>query len=221
MSERTAEEYVEAIGALEERENPVSTSSIAHALGLSLTSVSEMLQRLSKKGLVEYTPYGGAILTEEGRSRFFRLTRRHRLWEVFLSKYLEIGWEDVYEHACSLEHCTSDLVTEKLDKFLGSPEFCPHGSYIPRSDFKMPRVSDIPLVDLELGQVGKISRIVIESNSEFLRYLTDLGLLPGVKVTILDIAPFDGPLTIEANNSTRPIGRETASLIMVEPIQNH
>jgi len=218
LSERTAEEYVEAIGTLEEREYPVSTSSIANTLGLSLTSVSEMLQRLSKKGLVNYTPYGGASLTEKGRGRFLKLTRRHRLWEVFLNKYLGIGWEDVYEHACSLEHCTSDLVAEKLDEFLGRPEFCPHGSHIPNRDFKLPKVSDIPLVDLELGRVGKISKVVIESNSEFLRYLTSLGLLPGTRVKIADIAPFGGPLTIEVNNSTKAIGRETASLIRVEPI---
>ena len=96
MSQRTVEEYLESIGALEERESPVSTTSIAQSMGLSLASVSEMLHRLAEKGLVEYTPYGGTSLTEAGRQRFLRLTRRHHLWEVFLNKYLGIGWEDVY-----------------------------------------------------------------------------------------------------------------------------
>jgi len=218
LSERTVEEYVECIGALEERENPVSTSSIAQVLEVSPASVSEMLRRLSRKGLVEYHPYGGAALTEKGRRRFLELTRRHRLWEVFLNRYLGIGWEDVYQPACSLEHATSDLVAEKLGKFLDNPDVCPHGSPIPRSNLKRPKVPGIPLADLEAGQAGKMVCVVSESNSKFLHYLTSLGLIPGAKVKVLEKASFDGTLTIEVNNSTKAIGREAASLIMVEPV---
>ena len=216
MSERTVEEYLESIGALEERESPVSTSSIAEVLEVSPASVSEMLQRLSKKGLVGYTPYGGAKLTKKGSRHFLELTRRHRLWEVFLNRYLGIGWEDVYQPACRLEHCTSDLIVEKLAKFLGNPEVCPHGSPIPSSNLKRPRVSGIPLADLEAGRAGKIVYVVSESNSKFLRYLTSLGLIPGARVKVQEKASFDGTLTIEVNNSTKAIGREAASLIIVE-----
>ena len=218
MSERTVEEYLESIGALEERGSPVSTSSIAQILEVSPASVSEMLRRLSKKGLVEYTPYGGATLTKKGRRHFLKLTRRHRLWEVFLNRYLGIGWEDVYQPACSLEHATSDLITERLAEFLDNPEVCPHGSPIPRSNLKRPEVSGIPLADLEAGRAGKMVCIVSESNSKFLHYLTSLGLIPGAKVKVLEKASFDGTLTIEVNNSTKAIGREAASLIMVEPV---
>jgi len=209
---------VESIGALEERGNPVSTSSIAQLLGVSLASVTEMLHRLSEKGLVEYTPYGGASLTKEGRQRFLRLTRRHRLWEVFLSRHLGIGWEDVYHHACSLEHSTSDLVVEKLAEFLGNPEVCPHGSPIPGSDLRLPKTPGIALADSEVGWTGKVVSVIGESNPKFLHYLSGLGLIPGAKVRVLDKASFDGTLTIEINNSTKAIGREAASLVMVEPI---
>ena len=218
MSQRTVEEYLESIGALEERENPVSTTSIAQSMGLSLASVSEMLRRLSEKGLVEYTPYGGANLTEEGRQRFLRLTRRHRLWEVFLNEYLGIGWEDVYHHACSLEHATTDLVAEKLAEFLGDPEACPHGSPIPKSNLQRQARSGIPLSHLEVGQSARILSVIIERNPEFLHYLTGLGLRPGATVKILEKAPYDGTLTIEVNNSAKAIGREASSLIMVRPL---
>ena len=218
MSQRTVEEYVETIGALEERESPVSTSSIAHALGLSLASVSEMLHRLSEKGLVEYTPYGGARLIEEGKQRFFKLTRRHRLWEVFLYKYLEISWADIYQHACTLEHATSDLVTEKLAEFLGNPEVCPHGNPIPKDNRELPKVSGIPLIELEIEQAGKMVSVISESNVKFLQYLTSLGLIPGAKVQVLEKAPLDGTLTIEVNGSTKAVGPQAASFIMVEPL---
>ena len=218
MSERTVEEYVECIGELEERESPVSTSSIAQVLEVSPASVSEMLQRLSKKVLVEYTPYGGAKLTKKGSRHFLELTRRHRLWEVFLNRHLGIGWQDVYQPACKLEHCTSDLVAERLAEFLDNPEVCPHGNPIPKSNLKQPKAPGIPLADLEAGRMAEITRVINEGNVEFLYYLTSLGLTPGAKIKLLEKASFDGTLTIEVNNSTRAIGREAASLIMVEPV---
>ena len=220
MSQRTIEEYLETIGALEERESPVSTSSIAQSMGLSLASVSEMLRRLSEKGLVEHTPYGGASLTDEGRQRFLRLTRRHRLWEVFLNRYLGIGWEDVYHHACSLEHATNDLVADKLAEFMDNPDFCPHGSPIPKKNLKRPVSTSVTLANLNVGESSKVTNVIIERNPEFLRYLTGLELTPGATVKVLEKAPYDGTLTIEVNNATKAIGRESASLIMVKPPTN-
>jgi len=218
LSQRTVEEYLESIGALEERESPVSTSSIAQLLGLSLASVSEMLHRLSEKGLVDYTPYGGASLTEEGRRRFLKLTRRHRLWEVFLNRHLGIGWEDVYQEACNLEHATSDQVAERLARFLDNPKVCPHGSPIPTRNQKLPKATGVPLPHLEVGQVGKVACIINERDSQLLHYLTSLGLIPGAELKVLEKASFDGTLTIEVNNSTKAVGPQAASFITVELI---
>jgi len=220
LSQRTTEEYLETIGALEERESPVSTSSIAQSMGLSLASVSEMLRRLSEKGLVEHTPYGGASLTDEGQQRFLRLTRRHRLWEVFLNRYLGISWEDVYHHACTLEHATSDLVEDKLAEFMDNPDVCPHGSPIPKKDLKRPANDGVTLANLDTGQSANVLNIIIEHNTDFLRYLTSLEMTPGATVKVLEKAPYDGTLTIEVNNATRAIGREAASLIVVKPGTN-
>lgn len=216
MSERTVEEYLETIGALEERESPVGTTAIANSIGVSLASVSEMMRRLAEKGLVEYTPYGGARLTGEGRQRFLRLTRRHHLWEVFLNRYLGIGWEDVYEHACSLEHATSDLVADKLAEFLGNPEFCPHGSPIPESDAVVPTRPGILMANLEAGQSARVLSVIMERNPDFLRYLSSLGLTPGATLKVLDKAPYDGTLTVEVGDTAKAIGREAAALIMVD-----
>ena len=221
MSQRTIEEYLESIGALEERETPVSTTSIAQSMGVSLASVSEMARRLSEKGLVEYAPYGGAKLTGEGRKRFLRLTRRHRLWEVFLNKYLGIDWEEVYHPACSLEHATSDLVVEKLAEFLGNPEVCPHGNPIPRSNLKHKDNPGITLDKLEAGQSARMLSVINEHNTEFLRYLSSVNLTPGAVVKILEKAPYDGTMTIEVNNTSKAVGREAASLVMVKPLSNN
>ena len=217
MSQRNVEEYLETIGALEDRENPVSTTSIAQSMGVSLASVSEMLRRLAEKGLVSYTPYGGANLTEEGQQRFLRLTRRHRLWEVFLTRYLGIGWEDVYDHACSLEHATTDLVADRLAVFLDNPEFCPHGSPIPKKNLKRQKTTETTMADLDIGQPARIIRIIIERDPEFLRYLTSQELTPGTRIKVLEKVPYDGTLTVEVNGTSKAVGKEAACLIMVKP----
>ena len=221
MSQRTIEEYLESIGALEDRESPVSTTSIAQSMGVSLASVSEMLHRLSGKGLVEYTPYGGATLTDEGQRRFLRLTRRHRLWEVFLTRYLGIGWEDVFDHACSLEHATTDMVADKLALFLDNPEFCPHGSPIPQKNLKRPENTGISMDSLEVGQSARMLRVITESNPEFLHYLSSLKLIPGAMIRVLEKAPYDGTLTIEINGASKAVGKEAASLIMMELLTDY
>lgn len=217
MSERTLEEYLESIGALEQIETPVTTSSLANHLGIAPASVSEMLHKLSEKGLIQYTPYHGATLTRQGRQTFLQLTRRHRLWEVFLHRCLGFGWEDVYEDACNLEHTTSDRVAETLARFLGDPDRCPHGSPIPKSYDELPPVSGHPLARVSPGQSCRVVDIINERDSSFLRYLTSLGVVPGAKVLVKDKASFDGTLTIEVEGSVKAMGEEAASFIMVEP----
>ncbi len=218
MSQRTTEEYLETIGALEERERPVSTSAIAQSMGVSLASVSEMLRRLAEKGFVEHQPYGGASLTAEGRKHYLHLTRRHRLWEVFLNRHLGVPWEDVYQHACSLEHATSDLVADRLAAFLDNPTRCPHGSPIPGKDLKpAPADPGRTLADIEPGTAVVITSIILERDADFLRYLTENGLTPGATAKVVEKAAYDGTLTVEVGGVMKAIGKEAASLVLVRP----
>ena len=80
IDERT-EMYLKAIGGLEDEEGAATTSSLARLLDVSMPSVTEMLQRLAAKGLVEHEPRGPIRLTEEGQRLASSLIRRHRLWE--------------------------------------------------------------------------------------------------------------------------------------------
>ena len=219
MSRQTIEEYLETIKTLEEMEgSPVRTSSLARVLTVSAASVSEMLQRLSEKGMVRYTPYSGVSLTEKGLQQVLKLTRRHRLWEVFLNRYLGISWEEVYNEACNLEHNTSELVAEKMAQFLGNPTVCPHGSPIPDENLKMPEIPGTPLADLETGKKVKVTRITNEIDSQLLYHLNGLGLAPGAEIEVIEKAPFDGTITIKTGDSVRAISAEVASFVKVEPV---
>ena len=63
-------------------------------------------------------------------------------------------------------------------------------------------------------------------DSRILRYLAQLGLMPGRTVALQEIAPFNGPVTIERlgslpaleDESLQVLGHELAGLLFVEPI---
>jgi DtxR family Mn-dependent transcriptional regulator len=215
----TEEHYVEAIGALEEQGTPVGTAAIAQSLGLSMPSVSEMLVRLAANGLVSYAPYSGATLADNGKRLFASLVRRHRLWEVFLNRCLGCGWEEVYPPACALEHATSDAVIERMAEFLGHPETCPHGAPIPSADGEWPEARGRSLSEMQDGKTVRIVRVLREDDADCLQFLTDRGIVPGATLRVLDIAEFDGTVTLEVEGTIRAIGRDVASRLRVEPDQ--
>ncbi|MCP2821273.1 hypothetical protein NK918_25285, partial [Salmonella enterica subsp. enterica serovar Typhimurium] len=66
-----------------------------------------------------------------GRLIALDVIRKHRLWEVFLVNKLHFKWDEVHVIAEQLEHIHSDALINKLDDFLGNPEFDPHGDAIP------------------------------------------------------------------------------------------
>lgn len=131
VRERT-EDYLGAIYRLRDSAtSPVPISRLGEYFGFSVVSIHEMIQKLEKEGWVIYQPYRGVILTEPGETIALALLRRHRLWERFLTDYLDIPWDKAHEAAEELEHSASELVTDQLSHFMGDPCYCPHGGPIP------------------------------------------------------------------------------------------
>ena len=96
----------------------------------------------------------------------------------------------------------------------GYPKRCPHGEPIPTADGVMPRVTDRPLNVADTGQEYVASRVNSHDES-MLKYLDELGLKTGVKLTLLGRAPFNGPLQIKIGDVTHHIGYELAGIIRV------
>jgi DtxR family Mn-dependent transcriptional regulator len=219
LSQRTTEEYLEAIYALEERgEQPVKTTQLANYLELAAASVSEMLARLAERKLVDYTPYEGVSLTPDGQCRVLELTRQHRLWEVFLYQFLGIGLAEVYQEACTLEHATSGLVSEKLAQFLGNPHQCPHGNPIPDNTDEFPELRGVSLSSMEKGQRARVVRISHTNNTSWLNYLCEINLLPGTLIEVTDRAPLDSTIIIKIGDDIKSLGPKYSAFIFVEVI---
>ena len=117
----SAEDYLKQIRKLQEGVARVSTSALAASLGVADASVTAMLKKLARQGLVSYQPYQGVTLTEKGEAFALRTLRRHRLWELFLVRHLGFSWDRIHEEAERLEHATSEALEAALDRALGFP----------------------------------------------------------------------------------------------------
>jgi DtxR family Mn-dependent transcriptional regulator len=214
MVSASVEHYLKAIYELGGEDQPVSLSALAEELAISPVSANEMVKKkLVKRGLVTYERYKGVTLTPEGRAQALAVTRRHRLWERFLTDVLGLDWDHVHEEACRLEHATSPLVEERLAQFLGQPETCPHGYPVPTSDGEIVHEATFPLSDLEPGQKAIVLRV--PEVPELLHYLGELGLVPQAEVKVESVAPFEGPLTVRVGDVQHVMGQKLASQVRV------
>ncbi|MBU0527100.1 MAG: FeoA domain-containing protein [Candidatus Micrarchaeota archaeon] len=192
-----SEEYLEALVRYQEVGKNPKVKELAKDLGVSSASVSEMLKKLSKKGLVKYERYGEAQLTKKGTSLGKKVLRKHRLIERFL-EFIGVKKTKIHKEACVLEHALSDDVETAL-----------RGVMSTSSTGARRR-----LCDLLRGDSGTI--ISIEGGKASSRRLIDLGLTPGTKVTVARASSRAGPVELHVRSSCLAIGRGLARKIFVE-----
>ena len=93
MLSRSHEDYLKVIHDLEARFGVAQTSAIAEVLDLARASVSAMVKRLAKLGLVEHALHRGARLTDSGCQAALKVLRRHRIIEAYLLEKLGYDWD--------------------------------------------------------------------------------------------------------------------------------
>lgn len=210
------EDYLKAIYLIQQRSEEVSTSLIAEQLGgFRPASVTGMIKKLAEMQLVSYTPYYGVQLTPAGERIALEVIRHHRLIELFLVKALGYRWDEVHDDADQLEHVISEKLEERIAAWLGHPTLDPHGDPIPTIEGIMPDARGEILADMSLDTDVRIVRVG-EQQAERLRYLADLGLVPGALVRIVAVAPFDGPVSVLAGTHVHAIDQRLARTIYVE-----
>lgn len=70
-------------------------------------------------------------LTDAGRREAEQVVRKHRIWEVYLSRRLELPSDHVHRDAEAMEHALTEAAVTELEEALGFPTVDPHGSPIP------------------------------------------------------------------------------------------
>ncbi len=216
----TEEDYLKVIYYLSDPnlDKGISTSEIAKKIDLSAASVSDMIKKLSLKGMINYVKYQGVTLTEAGREQAIHLIRKHRLWETFLVEKLKFSWDEVHDIAEQLEHIHSHKLTQRLDEFLDYPEYDPHGDPIPNEKGEIVKRKRVSLKNSPLNQSLKV--IAVEENSPlFLKHLSKLRVNIGTQIQVLEKIEYDESLEIQIDQErVLMVSKDVAENIYVSKI---
>lgn len=203
MHTLSEENYLKAIYRLSQKgDEKITPTAIAEALSNNAASVVDMIRKLSEKGLIEYDKKNGVKLTEDGFKHAVLIVRKHRLWEVFLLDKLDYRWDQIHEIAEDLEHISNADLADRLDKFLGFPEYDPHGDPIPKANGKLPKTYSVTLADVKEGDTCRVAA-VSDTSSSFLQYLVKLNIGIGTQIELIEKISFDQSLVISINGADK------------------
>jgi DtxR family Mn-dependent transcriptional regulator len=209
------ENYLKAIYNLSQNETGATASKLSEKLNVKLPTINSMVNKLADKELVEYQKYKGFILTDKGKKQALEVIRKHRLTELFLVKIMGFGWEEVHDIAEEVEHIKSPMFFEKMDLILSNPKYDPHGAPIPDKNGKLPKTNLKLLSNIEIGKTVRFVA-VSDSSSDFLSYLSRVGISLYSNIEIIDREVFDGLLKIKVNKITTTLSGQVAEKILVE-----
>jgi DtxR family Mn-dependent transcriptional regulator len=210
------ENHLKAIFHLQQQQGVVTTNALAAALQTRPASVTDMLKKLKEQKLLNYERYKGFKLNTEGKKAAIQVIRKHRLWEYFLVKKLQFGWDEVHEIAEEMEHISSKKLVERLDAFLGFPETDPHGDPIPDSTGKIHQHKQVSLSDQPLNRTVEVTGIARQT-TEMLELLQYNHIRLGTRLEVRRKFPFDESVQVRIRNRAPvTISAQVAKNILVK-----
>ncbi len=215
MISESTDEYIEAILKFEDEGTPATVKTLSQYLRITPPAASEMVRKLITRDLAVQDGKKLILLTPSGKGKALNIVRKHRLAERFLVDALGLPWDEVHDDACKFEHILSDRVADALEMFLKNPEHCPHGHPIPDKHGIMRQEKYNKLSELRSDDNGEVVKVA-ENSQELLRYISTLGLVPGTKIHIEQVAPFNGAFLVKINDSCYALGKEIADKIWVK-----
>ncbi|WP_090974140.1 metal-dependent transcriptional regulator [Parapedobacter composti] len=220
MLSDTEENYLKALLRITGEQGDTGeagTNQLAGRLNVRPATATDMLKKLKEKQLVNYEKYGKISLTDTGRDLAVAIVRKHRLWETFLFEKLGFSWDEVHDIAEQLEHIKSEKLVEQLDKFLGYPQFDPHGDAIPTADGAY--VSEVRLTLSEANTGNRYIIVAVRDNSPaFLQYVSQIGIGIHSEVTVLQQYAFDQSMALEIDGTKINISEKVAQNIYCKPL---
>ena len=220
----STENYLLSIFRLQEQQPRLSltqladhlrTLPVAEGLGTSLPSVSAMIRRMSREGLVESDQNRGVVLTSDGRVAAESIVRRHRLAERMVVDLLGMDLAKAHVEAHRLEHAISPDLEERIVEKLGNPSTCPFGHPVPGSGYTSP-ANAVSLDQAEPGVDMVIDRVP-EDDQALLEYMVANMLVPGSTVRVEEAAVSRGVITLDCNGTQLAFSYDVASKIWACP----
>ena len=111
----SAEDYLERILILQEKNDGVRSIDIAHDMGFSKPSISVAMKKLKEAGLIDIDEHGFIALTKEGHVIADKVYERHKVLKQMM---IDIGVspEQAEKDACKVEHVISEETFEAIKK---------------------------------------------------------------------------------------------------------
>lgn len=201
----SSQNYLKVVWGLQEwSDAPVTTSALAQKVGVTLSTASDAVRKLTKQGYLKHAPYGAVTLTEAGYECAIAMVRRHRLIETFLVDVLNYRWDQVHDEAEELEHAVSDFMIERMDEYLGYPTRDPHGDPIPAADGTINAPDARTLSECHTGDSVKVERIS-DADPHLLQFFTDHHISIGTVIQIADSSPYSDNVNIRVDAATENI----------------
>ena len=213
-----AAEYLMTIRYMHAEGQPVIAARLAERLGVSAATVSGMVTRLAREGLLVVDDQTRQLdLTDTGQRAAERTFRRHALAEWLLTEVVGLGWAEADEEAHHLQHALSDRVTDKIDELLGRPPTCPHGNPIPRDGRTPNRPVGQRLSAAAPGTEVTILRVTeeAEEDARLLTFLQEHGIRPGSVFAIDELAEHLGTMRFHRADEGDGAGNEPVTLGLV------
>lgn len=117
MRKKTIEDYVELVYDLQKHKKKVHTNDIARHFKVKPSSVTEIFQKLSKEGFINYEKYGGVNLTRKGKRIAVKTKERHNKLKEFLI-LLGVDEKTAESDACEMEHILHEKTMNSVIKFV-------------------------------------------------------------------------------------------------------
>lgn len=121
------EDYLEAIYNVIKVKTAARATDIAKILNVANPSVTNALQILVDRGLINHVPYDIITLTTEGTKIAERIAWKHEVFRDFFTKVLAIDSDTANKCACSIEHIIPDEVVERFIQYLDFERRCEYG----------------------------------------------------------------------------------------------
>ena len=178
------EDYLKEIFKLRELNQNVTMQDLAQRLEVRPASVTGMIKKLSKMGLVDYKPYKGAHLTDLGEAIALEVLRHHRLLELYLADHLNYSWDEIHEEAERLEHVISEKFEAAISELMGHPTHDPHGDPIPSVNLEIPDSPSLKAVNKFDTPASATIRRVMTQDRDILNMISRLELTIDQEIAI-------------------------------------
>lgn len=207
------EDYLTTIFKLNIRKGKANNKEISQWLNVAPSSVTEMIKKLKKEGLVADNPEN-IELTEKGQNLAKSISSKHRLWEYFMTEILKYDWKDVHDQAKLLQSVTSEHLFESLNNFLGRPEYCPHGGIIFANADKIEyKERPVKLSDAEAGFYYQIKKVA--DDPALLDYTKKLDLKLNQLIYLDSFESFDNSIIIKSKDKSLVLSPKAGQQILV------